>query len=139
MIGIICAGIKAVMGVSLIGAGYYTAKAITTEEKEEIIKTENILKYEYFPIEKVNTDKKDNMLKYTFIEGDKMGIRACIGYNMEEELQVIDILDGHIVVGGASRWGKSNFLNVFITNIIKTYTPNEVQLAGSDFKKSYVY
>ena len=139
MIGIICAGIKVVMSVSLIGAGYYTAKAIVTEEKEEIIKTENILKYEYFPIEKVNTDKKDNILKYTFIEGDKMGIRACIGYNMEEELQVIDILDGHIVVGGASRWGKSNFLNVFITNIIKTYTPNEVQLAGSDFKKSDVY
>ena len=139
MIGVIYTGIKAVMGVSLIGAGYYTAKAIVTEEKEEIIKTENILKYEYFPIEKVNTDKKDNILKYTFIEGDKMGIRACIGYNMEEELQVIDILDGHIVVGGASRWGKSNFLNVFITNIIKTYTPNEVQLAGSDFKKSDVY
>ena len=44
MIGIIFTGIKAVMGVSLIGAGYYTAKAITTEEKEEIIKTENILK-----------------------------------------------------------------------------------------------
>ena len=109
------------------------------EEKEEIIKTENILKYEYFPTEKVNTDKKDNILKYTFIEGDKMGVRACIGYNIEEELQAIDVLDGHIVVGGTARWGKSNFLNVFITNIIKTYTPNEVQLAGSDFKKSDVY
>ena len=139
MIGIIYTGIKAIMCFSLVGLGYYGAKAIATEEQEEIIKTENILKYEYFPTEKVNTDKKDNILKYTFIEGDKMGIRACIGYNMEEELQVIDILDGHIVVGGASRWGKSNFLNVFITNIIKTYTPNEVQLAGSDFKKSDVY
>ena len=101
--------------------------------------TENILKYEYFPIEKVNTDKKDNILKYTFIEGDKMGIRACIGYNMEEELQVIDILDGHIVVGGASRWGKSSFLNVFITNIMLTYTPNEAIFAGCDFKKSDIY
>ena len=98
MIGIICAGIKVVMGVSLIGAGYYTAKAIVTEEKKEIIKTENILKYEYFPTEKVNTDKKDNILKYTFVEGDKMGIRACIGYNVEEELQVIDILDGHFSI-----------------------------------------
>ena len=67
MIGIICAGIKVVMGVSLIGAGYYTAKAIVTEEKEEIIKTENILKYEYFPTEKVNTDKKVNVIKYTFV------------------------------------------------------------------------
>ena len=91
MIGIIYAGIKVVMGVSLIGAGYYTAKAIVTEEEEEIIKTENILKYEYFPIEKVNTDKKDNVIKYTFVEGDKEGIKACIGYNTKEELQVIDI------------------------------------------------
>ena len=62
MIGIICAGIKVVMSASLISAGYYTAKAIVTEEKEEIIKTENILKYEYFPTEKVNTDKKDNVI-----------------------------------------------------------------------------
>ena len=139
MIGIIYTGIKVVMGISLIGAGYYTAKAIVTEEKEEIIKTENILKYEYFPTEKVNTDKKDNVIKYTFVEGDKEGIKACIGYGTDESLKTIDILDGHIVVGGASRWGKSNFLNVFITNIIKTYTPNEVQLAGSDFKKSDVY
>jgi len=142
MIGVIYTGIKVVMGVSLIGAGYYTAKAIVTEEKEEkeeIIKTENILKYEYFPIEKVNTDKKDNVIKYTFVEGDKEGIKACVGYTTENDLSVIDVLDGHIVVGGASRWGKSNFLNVFITNIIKTYTPNEVQLAGSDFKKSDVY
>jgi len=131
-------GIKTIMCFSLVSLGYYGAKNIITKE-EEIINTENILKYEYFPVEKVNTDKIKNIIKYTFIEGDKMGIRACIGYNMEEELQVIDILDGHIVVGGASRWGKSNFLNVFITNIIKTYTPNEVQFAGCDFKKSDVY
>ena len=91
MIGIIYTGIKAIMSASIIGIGYYATKNFTTKEKEEIIKTENILKYEYFPIEKVNTDKKDNILKYTFIEGDKMGVRACIGYNMEEELQVIDI------------------------------------------------
>ena len=54
MIGIICTGIKAIMSVSIIGIGYYTAKNFITEEKEEIIKTENILKYEYFPTEKVN-------------------------------------------------------------------------------------
>ena len=93
MIGIIYTGIKAIMSVSLIGAGYYTAKAIVTEEKEEIIKTENILKYEYFPIEKVNTDKKDNVIKYTFVEGDKEGIKACIGYDIDENLKIIDILE----------------------------------------------
>ena len=61
MIGIIYTGIKAIMSVSLIGAGYYGAKAIVTEEKEEkeeIIKTENILKYEYFPIERLILIKK---------------------------------------------------------------------------------
>ena len=72
MIGIIYTGIKVVMGVSLIGAGYYTAKAIATEEEEEIIKTKNILKYEYIKKKKVNTDKKD------------------IDYELKDILEIID-------------------------------------------------
>ena len=32
-----------------------------------------------------------------------------------------------------------SFLNVFITNIMLTYTPNEVIFAGCDFKKSDIY
>ena len=109
-------------------------------KEDDIIQIDNISKYEYIPTEDIeDVAKVNNIVKYFFIEGDKMGIRACIGYTIENDLAVIDILDGHIIVGGASRWGKSNFLNVFITNIIKTYTPNEVQLAGSDFKKSDVY
>ena len=139
MIGIICAGIKVVMGISLIGAGYYTAKAIVTEEKEEIIKTENILKYEYFPTEKVNTDKKDNVIKYTFVEGDKEGIKVCIGYDIDENLKIIDILEGHLLIGGMSNMGKSNILNIIITNIIRTYTSNEVMLGGCDYVESDIY
>ena len=49
------------------------------------------------------------------------------------------MLEGHTMVGGASRWGKSSFLNVFITNIMLTYTPNEVIFAGCDFKISDIY
>ena len=43
------------------------------------------------------------------------------------------------MVGGASRWGKSSFLNVFITNLMLTYTEREVIFAGCDFKRSDIY
>ena len=110
------------------------------EEETEEIQTTNILKYKYYPVENVIEENKDNkVLTYTFIEGEKEGVKACIGQDMEDNLISIDMLEGHIVVGGASRWGKSSFLNVFITNLMRTYTPNEICLFGCDFKKSDVY
>ena len=110
------------------------------EEETEEIQTTNILKYEYYPVENIIEENKDNkVLTYTFIEGEKEGIKACVGQDIEDNLISVDMLEGHIVVGGASRWGKSSFLNVFITNIIRTYTENEVIFAGCDYKKSDVY
>ena len=110
------------------------------EEETEEIQTTNILKYEYYPVENVIEENKDNkVLTYTFIEGEKEGVKACVGQDIENNLMSIDMLEGHIVVGGASRWGKSSFLNVFITNLMRTYTPNEICLFGCDFKKSDVY
>ena len=110
------------------------------EEETEEIQTTNILKYEYYPVENVIEENKDNkVLTYTFIEGEKEGVKACVGQDIEDNLISVDMLEGHIVVGGASRWGKSSFLNVFITNLMRTYTPNEICLFGCDFKKSDVY
>ena len=110
------------------------------EEETEEIQTTNILKYEYYPVENIIEKNKNNkVLTYTFIEGEKEGVKACIGQDIENNLISIDMLEGHIVVGGASRWGKSSFLNVFITNLMRTYTPNEICLFGCDFKKSDVY
>ena len=110
------------------------------EEETEEIQTTNILKYEYYPVENIIEENKDNkVLTYTFIEGEKEGVKACVGQDIENNLISIDMLEGHIVVGGASRWGKSSFLNVFITNLMRTYTPNEICLFGCDFKKSDVY
>ena len=110
------------------------------EEETEEIQTTNILKYEYYPVENVIEENKDNkVLTYTFIEGEKEGVKACVGQDIENNLSSIDMLEGHIVVGGASRWGKSSFLNVFITNLMRTYTDNEICLFGCDFKKSDVY
>ena len=110
------------------------------EEETEEIQTTNILKYEYYPVENIIEENKNNkVLTYTFIEGEKEGVKACVGQGIEGNLVSIDMLEGHIVVGGASRWGKSSFLNVFITNLMRTYTPNEICLFGCDFKKSDVY
>ena len=126
---------------SSLSAGYLILKnLLTNEEVEEVIETNNILKYEYYPVENINLETKEkNIIKYIFIEGEKEGIKSCIGQDLEGNNISIDLLEGHTVVGGVSRWGKSNFLNVFITNIIRTYTKNEVCFIGCDYKKSDVY
>ena len=95
----------------------------------DIMEVENIVKYEYIPTEEIKDMSKEmNVIKFIFIEGEKEGIKACIGYDIEGNLKIFDMLEGHAIIGGASRWGKSSFLNVFITNITKTYTRNEVYL-----------
>ena len=106
----------------------------------DIMEVENIVKYEYIPVEEIKDISKDmNVVKFVFIEGEKEGVRANIGYDTEGNLKSFDMLEGHTIVGGASRWGKSSFLNVFITNITKTYTRNEVCFLGCDYKKADVY
>ena len=106
----------------------------------DIMEVENIIKYEYIPTEEIKDMSKEmNVIKFIFIEGEKEGIKACIGYDIEGNLKNFDMLEGHTIVGGASRWGKSSFLNVFITNITKTYTRNEVCFLGCDYKRADVY
>jgi DNA segregation ATPase FtsK/SpoIIIE-like protein len=110
------------------------------EDSEEIIRVSNIEKYKYIPLEDVICESKvNNIITYTYEEGNKNGVKAYVGYRLDKSLKTIDLLEGHIIVGGASRWGKSSFLNVFLTNIIRTYTPNEICLIGCDYKKSDVY
>ena len=110
------------------------------EAQEEVIKVNNIEKYEYIPTDDVVSKVKlDNVITYTYEEGSKNGVKAHVGYKLDKTPKVIDLLEGHVIVGGASRWGKSSFLNVFITNIIRTYTANEVFFLGCDYKKSDVY
>ena len=120
----------------------YTCKIVYEANKsnDEIIEIENIVKYEYIPVgEWEDIEMELNKVKYTFIEGEKEGVKAFIGYDLEGNLKNFDMLEGHTIVGGASRWGKSSFLNVFITNITKTYTRNEVCFLGCDYKKADVY
>ena len=115
-------------------------KPYAEECLEEVIKVNNIEKYEYVPLEDVICESRlDDVITYTYEEGNKEGVKAHIGYKLDKSLKIIDLLEGHIIVGGASRWGKSSFLNVFMTNIIRTYTPNEICFIGCDYKKSDVY
>ena len=47
------------------------------EEETEEIQTTNILKYEYYPVENINMETKNKkVLTYTFVEGEKEGIKA---------------------------------------------------------------
>ena len=108
-------------------------------EEDDKIQTYNICKYEYIPAESFDICKVNKVITFEFIEGEKEGLKANIGYTLDGNLKAFDILEGHTMVGGASRWGKSSFLNVFITNIMLTYTTNEVIFAGCDFKKSDIY
>ena len=118
---------------------YIDVLYLEQEKEGENIMIENIKKYEFIPTVEFEKSVDLDLVKYTFIEGEKEGVKATIGYDMEANLKTFDMLEGHTMVGGASRWGKSSFLNVFITNIMLTCTPNEVIFAGCDFKKSDVY
>ena len=115
-------------------------KPYTEDKQEEVIKVSNIEKYEYLPTDDVICESKlGDIITYTYEEGNKGGIKAHVGYKLNGDPKIIDLLEGHIIVGGASRWGKSSFLNVLMTNIIRTYTPNEVFFLGCDYKRSDVY
>ena len=115
-------------------------KPYTEDTCERIVETDNIEKYEYIPTNDLACEVKlNNKEIYIYREGDKCGVKACVGYKPGGRPKEIDLLEGHLIVGGSSRWGKSNFLNVFVTNIIRTYTPNEVFFLGCDYKRSDVY
>ncbi|MGL5765619.1 MAG: FtsK/SpoIIIE domain-containing protein [Sarcina sp.] len=104
------------------------------------ISVENVVKYRYMPLDELESSTIDNnLIKYKYIEGEKEGVRACIGYDIEGNPYWFNMLNSHCLVGGASRWGKSSFLNVFITSIMLTYTENEVGFMGCDFKRSDIY
>ena len=110
------------------------------EAEKEIVETENILKYEYYPVENISLKvEENNVIKYMFTEGEKEGLKIAIGQDLQGDTVSINMLDGHLLIGGMTGGGKSNILNVLITNLIRTYTPNELLLMGCDFAEADVY
>ncbi|MGL5348248.1 MAG: FtsK/SpoIIIE domain-containing protein [Peptostreptococcaceae bacterium] len=109
-------------------------------EEDDIITTDNIKMYEYIPVEKVNDIRREgDKVIFEYIEGEKEGIRACIGFDNMDTPVTIDLLDGHLLIGGMTGGGKSNLINVIITNLMLTYTRNEVFFMGCDLAASDIY
>lgn len=127
---------------AIAGSLAYVCKVIYDSNRIEldpVIEVDNIVKYEYHPVDNFEQIGLKDKIIFTYTEGEKEGVQAFIGYDLDNNLKSFDMLEGHAIIGGASRWGKSSFLNVFITNITKTYTRNEVCFLGCDYKKADVY
>ena len=127
---------------TIAGSLAYVCKVIYDSNRIEldpVIEVDNIVKYEYHPVDNFEQIGLKDKIIFTYTEGEKEGVQAFIGYDLDNNLKSFDMLEGHTIVGGASRWGKSSFLNVFITNITKTYTRNEVCFLGCDYKRADVY
>ena len=127
---------------TIAGSLAYVCKVIYDSNRIEldpVVEVDNIVKYEYHPVDNFEQIGLKDKIIFTYTEGEKEGVQAFIGYDSDNNLKSFDMLEGHTMVGGASRWGKSSFLNVFITNITKTYTRNEVCFLGCDYKKADVY
>ena len=127
---------------SIAGCLSYACKIIYDNSRivsDPDVEVDNIIKYEYHPLDYFEQVGFKDKIIFKYIEGEKDGVKAFVGYDMEDNLKSFDILEGNTIIGGASRWGKSSFLNVFIANITKTYTRNEVCFLGCDYKKADVY
>ncbi len=138
--------IQTILGSIAVGsiAGIYKIikDSMDAEDKEIIV--ENISKYEYYPVGINDVIEYKNKIKYQYVEGEKEGLNFYIGddVNNEGEKVKIDILEGNILIGGMTGAGKSNILNVLITSLMLTYTPNEVSFLGCDLADadvSYFY
>lgn len=109
-------------------------------DQEKNVEVLNTVKYNFVPVEGFDNMLNDkDIVRYEYVEGNKEGVKVCIGYDLEGNRVWFNMLDSHTLVGGSARWGKSSFLNVFITSVMLNYTPNEVMFLGCDYKKSDVY
>ena len=137
--------IQTILGSVIVGsmAGIYKIIKNSKDTKEET-QIENIIKYEYYPVEMHDILEDKNIIRYQYIEGEKEGLNFYLGNNVnaevgEDEKVKIDLLDGSILIGGMTGTGKSNILNVLITSLMLTYTKNEVCFLGSDLACSDVF
>ena len=138
--------IQTILGSIAVGsmAGIYKILKNSKDAEDKEIIVENIAKYEYYPVGISDILENKNIIRYQYTEGEKDGVSFYLGndVNNEGEKVKIDILDGSILIGGMTGAGKSNILNVLITSLMLTYTPNEVSFLGCDLADadiSYFY
>ena len=100
-------------------------------EDEDVIMDR--IEYTFLPLEDLEIK---STIDYEYKEGDKEGLKACIGYDLEDNPLWVDMCESHLLIAGASRWGKSNILNVLITGLMLSYTPNELRFVLCDYKNA---
>lgn len=104
-------------------------------EGEKEVTIESIQgKYEFHAIDEFKEFKLGDKISYVAIEGEKEGLKAYVGVDTEGEYYPLDILRGHMLIGACSEWGKSNLINIYMTNLIRTYTTNEFRYMLCDYK-----
>ena len=92
------------------------------------------IKYTFLPLE--DLDIKSS-IDYEYKEGDKKGVKACVGYDILSNKPVwVDMLESHLLIAGMSRWGKSNIINVILTGLMLSYSPNEIGFLLCDYKNA---
>lgn len=109
------------------------------EKEQRDIDVNNTINYEYMPTEAFDKYVFDNTIKYEFDEGEKEGLSFYLGKDLEGNRFKIDMLDGHLLIGGMTGAGKSNIINVLISSLMLTYTENELVFLGCDMAESDVY
>ena len=103
-------------------------------EGEYKVEDINKINYKFYPIEEIK--EANNIIDYKFMEGDKEGLKACVGLDLDDKPVWVNMLESHLLVAGSARWGKSNIMNVLLTGFMLSYTPNEIGFLLCDYKNA---
>ena len=135
-----------------VGTGSYEYEAATTKELEgKQLKTITDINYKITDYEEkaINLDNKflnvggfetgtmKDFIKYeSCCKSDKLDLKACVGVNEFGEVQEVDFFkDGSLLIGGASRWGKTNIIYSIILSLMERYSENYLKMLLVDFKR----
>lgn len=126
-------------------AVYRLVTGVKFEDKIEVedIEINNEVLYEYVPLfeeDKTNFKKfkLDNKIVYEYIEGNKEGLRACVGVDVNGNNVWFNMLNSHLLIGGMARRGKSSLIRSILLGFMLSYTPNEVRFLLCDYKRADV-
>lgn len=144
---------KLISDVTVIGyqcaTGSYEYEATTTEEVDKS-KLNRITDLEY---KKIEYDYKPIQVEYLKMEEFGEGIKdfvkfesnkvagpnslsCCIGINEHGKRQMLDLYkDGSLLIGGASRWGKTSLIYSILLSFMERYEPEHLRIALVDFKE----
>ena len=98
-------------------AVYRLVTGVKFEDRIEVedIEINNEVLYEYIPLfeeDKTNFKKfkLDSKIVYEYIEGNKEGLRTCVGVDVNGNNVWFNMLNSHLLIGGMARRGKSSLI-----------------------------